>query len=101
MPVAQGPHTVHAVVERVLLVVCVGVPDAHRAVLRARQNHWQLRVVADGTHIARVATECLHTALRLVVPHLDGAVIGTRQQVRLLATLIAKKEDESVRKKET
>ena len=85
--VAEGPDAVHAVVERVLLAVRVGVPDAHRAVLRARDDHRQLGVVAHGAHVARVAAQCLHAALGLVVPHLDGAVVSARQQVRLFATL--------------
>lgn len=106
----ERPDPLHAVVEGGLGAVRGRVPDAHRAVLAAADDHGQpapqrphtpdsaqqLRgtpsvrgqsflpwVEDDCGHVVRVALEGLHAGFGLVVPDLDLVVVRARQQVRL------------------
>jgi len=81
----QRPHPLQPVVERGLGAVGGAVEEAHGAVLGAREQHGQPRVEADGHHVVRVPLQRLHAGLRLVVPHLDRAVVRAREQVGLVA----------------
>ena len=76
-PTRQGPRPQH---------VRSAVPDANRAVLSAGQDDGQLRVEARGDDVVGVAWHRRDAALRLVVPNLDGVVVRTRDEVRLVTT---------------
>ena len=66
--------------------VSIGVPYSKRAILRSRQNDGQLWMESDSGDVVGVALQRLYAGFVLVIPNLDVSVVGTGNQVRLVAT---------------
>mmetsp|Transcript_51914 Transcript_51914/g.151198 ORF Transcript_51914/g.151198 Transcript_51914/m.151198 type:complete len:380 (+) Transcript_51914:1510-2649(+) len=81
----DGPNALEEVVQRGLEPVGRGVPNAHGVVLAAREDDGQGRVEEGCRDIVRMTGEGLDTVVRLVVPDLDGAVVGPGHQVGLVS----------------
>ena len=82
------PHALHGVVEGGLQLVGGGVPEAHGAVLAARDDEGQGGVEGHPRHVARVPFQRHHAGARLVVPHLDRRVVCAGDEVGLVPAVV-------------
>lgn len=67
---------------------CIGVPHAHCAIFRSREDDWQFWMENGNTDILRVAFECLDARHVLVVPDFYKTVIRAAHHIRLLPSSV-------------
>mmetsp|Transcript_20472 Transcript_20472/g.60437 ORF Transcript_20472/g.60437 Transcript_20472/m.60437 type:complete len:211 (+) Transcript_20472:1881-2513(+) len=79
------PAPLKRVRERPLHAVGGGMPEAHGAILTAREDERELGVAADGGHVVLVPLHGLDALLGLVVPDLDHLVVRAGDEVGAVA----------------
>lgn len=62
------------------------MPESNGSILRCRTDEGQLGMEHDTANIVRVSIEGVHNTLGLIIPNLDSAIIGPRQDVGLVTT---------------
>ena len=85
---ADGPHALHAVIQSILESICGRMPNPHGPVFGPRDNDGQLRVEKDAADIVRVPFESGNASLGSIIPHFDGVVISSTDQIGLIATSV-------------
>ena len=84
----QRPGPFHIVVDGLLLLEGLRMPELQTSVLAYRYNDRKLEVEHRDAHIVLMAFQSGNTLLGLVVPNLDQAVVSPTDQVRLIASIV-------------
>mmetsp|Transcript_4721 Transcript_4721/g.10702 ORF Transcript_4721/g.10702 Transcript_4721/m.10702 type:complete len:228 (+) Transcript_4721:1933-2616(+) len=80
----KGPCALHSVIERCFCTVCSALPQSYSTILGRRTNEGKLGMEENRTDIVSVSIQRVHDRFRLIIPNFHGAIIGSRENVRLV-----------------